>query len=92
MSFVGYVLSVNSFDVTDSFTGKAELVKEIIVNLANAVKAQQGSRGKHEDGIWMPLPVERFMEHDAVSTASKVVVPRKQYNQLFAGNNQGSDA
>jgi hypothetical protein len=68
-----------------------ELVKDIIVNLANAVKAQQGSGSKHNDSIWKPLPVERFIEHDTETTNSNVVLSRKQYQLLFADNNRGSD-
>lgn len=68
-----------------------ELVKDIIVNLANAVKAHQGRDNKHDDNIWKPLPVERFIEHDSETTTSNTVVSKKQYQLLFADNNRDSD-
>ncbi|KAF9455073.1 hypothetical protein P691DRAFT_770160 [Macrolepiota fuliginosa MF-IS2] len=63
--------------------GKVELVKEIIVNLARAVKA-------HDMSEWHPLPVESFLEHDTDSRASKVAAPKQQYNLLFANDSNSS--
>lgn len=66
--------------------GKVELVKEIIVNLATAV----GVGPKTEDYVWHPLPVERFLEHDLESRASRIVASKQQYDMLFSNNNHQS--
>jgi hypothetical protein len=65
-------------------------VKEIVVNLAKAVGIQNGN-GVKEENAWQPLPVERFLEDESDSRASKVVVQRKQYNLLFANGSNFSD-
>ncbi|KXN83882.1 Regulator of V-ATPase in vacuolar membrane protein 1 [Leucoagaricus sp. SymC.cos] len=75
--------------------GKAELVKEIITNLAKAVgvstEGEDDSRNRNGTGcVWEPLPVERFLEDESESRASKIVVTRKPFN-LFANNFDGSE-
>lgn len=64
-----------------------ELVKDIIVNLAKAVGVYKegGDEDRKERAEWQPLPVERFLEDEAESRASKIVVPRKAFD-LFANN------
>lgn len=60
------------------FTGKIELVKEIVVNLAKAVGVYQ----ELGPSAWQPLPVERFLELDS----SKMIAPKTQYKMLFSNN------
>lgn len=61
------------------------------MNLAKAVKVQQEGGGKSGEDGWCPLPVERFLDNDPESRASKIVVARKQYTSLFVGNNNYED-
>jgi hypothetical protein len=64
------------------FAGKIELVKEIVVNLAKAVGIYQGLG----PSAWQPLPIEKFLEHDLESRASRIIAPKTQYQMLFSNN------
>lgn len=67
--------------------GKIELVKDVIMNLAKAVGVQKENNNdgeSREHGEWQPLPVEKFLEDESESRASKIV-QRKLFN-LFVTN------
>ncbi|KAJ3560471.1 hypothetical protein NP233_g10818 [Leucocoprinus birnbaumii] len=71
--------------------GKAELVKDVIVNLARAVGVQKAKAKEGEQSVWQPLPVERFLGDESESRASKIVVTRKSFNLFAANSSDGSE-